>query len=198
MTTLIDPHADDLDLLDDFDFHDDDPVPPPDAERATRMLWALAYAQRDLAAQEELFDAEIRRMEQRKADVTAGLRRKVESLTEALTAYHRAVRALDPKAATIHLPSGDLVSRKQQPEWATPDKGTKEMGALVQWCLDHGLTEAVVVPTAPEPYVDKAKLKKVLAAADGRAVSVDGEIAPGITVTERPPAFDVKPVEVTR
>ena len=82
------------------------------------------------------------------------------------------------------LPGGKLVRKKQQPKFETNDE------ALVPWLEDNFMGQLVKVKKS----ADWAALKKVCSVTpDGEHVATDeGEIIPGVTVTQRPDVFKVE------
>ena len=81
------------------------------------------------------------------------------------------------------LPGGKLLVKKQQPKFETDDS------VLVPWLKHNAMTDFVKV----EERADWEALKKVIAVTDDGASVVDenGEIIPGVTVTQRPDLFQV-------
>ena len=82
------------------------------------------------------------------------------------------------------LPSGKLVYKKQAPEIKHDDE------AILAWLYENS--------QAPETYIEYketlkwGELKKVLQVAGNGMATSDGEMIPGITVTERPDVFKVE------
>ena len=81
------------------------------------------------------------------------------------------------------LPGGKLIRKKQQPKFETDDE------ALVPWLEENFMSQLVKVKKS----ADWAALKKVVSVTpDGEHVATDeGEIIPGVTVTQRPDVFKV-------
>ena len=82
------------------------------------------------------------------------------------------------------LPGGKLIRKKQQPKFETDDE------ALVPWLEENCMDQLVKV----KKFADWAALKKVCSVTpDGEHVATDeGEIIPGVTVTQRPDVFKVE------
>ena len=82
------------------------------------------------------------------------------------------------------LPGGKLIRKKQQPKFETDDE------ALVPWLEENFMSQLVKVKKS----ADWAALKKVVSVTpDGEHVATDeGEIIPGVTVTQRPDVFKVE------
>ena len=82
------------------------------------------------------------------------------------------------------LPGGKLIRKKQQPKFETDDE------ALVPWLEENFMGQLVKVKKS----ADWAALKKICSVTpDGEHVVTDeGEIIPGVTVTQRPDVFKVE------
>ena len=95
---------------------------------------------------------------------------------------------LVPKKATktqqsYQMMSGKLVMRQPGPEFDVDDEIT------VPWLKANGLEQYIKT----KETVNWIELKKVLTVTPGGMVTDDGEIVPGITVTEREPEFNAIP-----
>ena len=84
---------------------------------------------------------------------------------------------------SYELPSGKLVLKHQEPKYETKDE------ELVPWLKQNGMTDMVKV----EESAKWADLKKaLLIAPDGQSmITQDGEVVPGVTVTQREDKFTV-------
>ena len=82
------------------------------------------------------------------------------------------------------LPGGKLIRKKQQPKFETDDE------ALVPWLEENFMGQLVKVKKS----ADWAALKKICSVTpDGEHIATDeGEIIPGVTVTQRPDVFKVE------
>lgn len=80
------------------------------------------------------------------------------------------------------LPSGKLMLKKQNPEYKRDDK------AVIAWLKDNKLPQYVKVTES----LDWAALKAATGTIGGKVVTEDGEIIPGIEVTEREEKFVVE------
>lgn len=166
---------------------DDEPTAAVDAEQADRWMTRLAVlARRDAQTRilAQLRRETVDRWETEQLERTA---RQREWLVVSLRGYHAALLAEDPRAKTVHLPSGTLTARAQQPVW--------EFGPEFTAWATVAAPELLRVPPPPEPQPDKAAVKRALTVVDGRAVTADGEFAPGVTVTERGVSFTAQPSE---
>lgn len=206
--TMPDPIPDDLDdWLDGPEPPwDDEPEPPADASRADALIRRLAR----LVA-ERAHDAEQVRVhtEQVRSWSVARdeIRVRQESwLRDALCRYHQAVLARDPKALTVHLPAGDLVSRMGRPEWVVDDDfGEWVLPPACDLALDLArqkyetevariiermspLPGALTPPRVTEPAVSVNGMKDALTRRDAKGKPVEwgvteqGERPPGVTV----------------
>lgn len=81
------------------------------------------------------------------------------------------------------LPSGKLVIKQQQPEY------TRDDATIIEWMAEHDTSMHFI---KIKESVDWAEFKKVLTRNGEMMVTADGEIVPGITVTERGPVFKVE------
>lgn len=85
---------------------------------------------------------------------------------------------------SYELPSGKLVLKHQEPKYETKDE------ELVPWLKKSGMADMVKV----EESAKWSDLKKTLQIApDGQSmITQDGEVVPGVTVTQREDKFTVK------
>lgn len=123
------------------------------------------------------YEARIKRMED-------GCAYRIAFFEDKLKAYFATVpHKVTKTQENYQLPSGKLVYKRQGPEIDRKDD------LLLPW-LKENRPEMVKVSES----VDWSSLKKTLAFAEnGRTmVTEDGEIVPGITVTERPDVFKVE------
>ena len=106
----------------------------------------------------------------------------VEGLEYMLGEYFKTVPHKKTKTQEAYqLPSGKLILKKQEPEFDRKDE------LLVPW-LKQNAPEFVKVKESS----DWAGLKKTVAVFDGNVVNENGEIIPGVTVTNRPEKFVVE------
>lgn len=180
MTITTDPADVDLDawLYPDDDLPtslDHDLAPPPDADRADRML-AARRRQLDRIADVQALAARRRaEIDEWEAAQVAKLSGRVEWLEASLTAWHAAVIRLDPSRTSIELPSGTLKS--------TAVAG----GAEWEWVDDTAVTTylaeeapeltAVPPPTEPKRRPDKKAVKAAVAVVDDVAAARDARRA---------------------
>lgn len=198
-----------------------EPAPPPDAKRADGLVRRLLRLRADetvvrITATErrqdidEWQDRQVRRLQAQQ--------RWIES---ALERYHRAALERDPKALTLHLPAGDLVARKGQPEWVIEHDETEDEtdGPFWAWVLPEDaqrrieqaaelfyataqlvlseaspLPEAVRVKPPKAPELDKPGMKDALTRRNDKGKAIGW----GITAAgEQPPGLTVKEAERT-
>ncbi len=94
------------------------------------------------------------------------------------TVPHKTTRTQEVYA----LPGGRLIMKKQQP------KIEKDNTVLVKWLEENGMRDLVKVTKS----ADWAGLKKCVFVDGGKVITLDGEVVPGLTVTELPDAFEVR------
>ena len=171
--------------LDEPDY-DEPPEPPLDVNVATARLARLGRLEQTLAET-------VRAAQVRKDQIDAFVDREFERigretswLRESLRRYHEAVLRLDATRKTLHLPTGDLISRMGQAEWMIVDEA-----ALIDW-LDAHAPAAVrrPPPVAPPASVDRNAMKAALVRRDGNTVVAygldpeTGERPPGLIVND--------------
>lgn len=107
---------------------------------------------------------------------------KTAYLKEQLRQYFETVPHKSTKTQeTYKLPSGTLKLKKQNPEYIRDEE------KLLEWVKANKLS---YVKT--KESVDWAKLKKELNFVDDKALTEDGEIVDGVTVSERPSVFEIE------
>lgn len=155
-----------------------------DLDRADRTLRRLAHMDAELADVDALY--RLRRDELdawRDAARARDLRVRV-FLEARLEQFHRARLAADPRAKTLHLPSGESTSRKGQASWRYTDET-----AFVAWAQANGRNDLLRETVTP----DRGAVKKAFTAKDGMAVTADGEVVPGLAVEPPERTFTPKP-----
>jgi phage host-nuclease inhibitor protein Gam len=164
-------------------------TPDLDEEQVDRELGRLAGLRRQADDAREVAEA-------RTASINAWLEDRLETLAarattieQRLELYHRARLEKDPKALTVSLPSGTLVSKAQEPEWLVTDEK-----ALIEWADEHA-PDVVRRKPAPDAEVDRNNMKRELVKRQGRKIvarGIDpntGEKAPGLEVVARDRSF---------
>lgn len=168
---------------DDLDVAIEDPPSSIDENLAVRLLARRRHRLAEQAAFDEAWNTMLEPLLLHREQVTERNRREVERIETLLGQMLEARRADDPKLTKLDLPGGTLKSRAQQPEWSY------DAEAFIEWAQaqDDG---ADLLRTKVEP--DKNAVKGACSLPDGRpgdtvqAVTKDGEIIPGVTVTYRP------------
>jgi hypothetical protein len=94
------------------------------------------------------------------------------------TVPHKATKTQE----SYSLPGGKLILKQQQPKFETDDD------VLVPWLEANGRTGLVKIKKS----ADWATLKKSLNFVGTNAVTVDGEIVPGVKVEQRQNVFKVE------
>lgn len=159
----------------------DQPVEPfADIEGADRGLRRLARHLRERDAVTSVHQAEIDRIQKRLDDRLEIIEKAISWETEGLAMFHRGALAQDPTAKTLHLPNGTLKARAQQPTWDISPE-------FIGWAA----LNAPDLLRVPAPQPDKAEIKKALKVNGAQALTADGEVVPGVTVTPREPSFTV-------
>lgn len=106
---------------------------------------------------------------------------KTAYLKEQLRQYFETVpHKITKTQETYKLPSGTLKLKKQNPEYIRDEE------KLLEWVKANKIS---YVKT--KESVNWAELKKELKFVDNKALTVDGEIVDGITVSERPSVFEI-------
>lgn len=144
------------------------------AVHAAKLADAEAFAQRE-RDRLDLWLAGERHQAEQSSSFLAGLLRR----------YHEDRLAEDPKAKTIRLPAGELTARKVPAHWDVDDE------MVIEWAQGNGWGEVV---RQRDPEVDRPALKRTFhVTQSGTVVAPDGEVVPGITVTEGELSFKVRP-----
>jgi hypothetical protein len=193
MTTLPD-----IDLYDEWIPDDDTPLPTPEAATADTYLRWLGAAQRELDNINQAFNAEVQKLRERQADLTAGSSRRVAELTGLLEDYGRAVRVVDPKTTSIAMVHGTIATRAGSKKVVVEDEAK-----LIEWW--HGLDDEAsarlpMVHTEVKVSVSKQEIKTAIKAGsvavrDDGAVcdTLTGEVLPGISEVTGDVTVTVKP-----
>lgn len=134
-----------------------------DAEN-DKEFWKAFYAEQYKAV-EETADATI-------ANMKAMLRDYFDMKPHKVTATQE----------NYKLPSGKLVLKKRDPEFE------KDEATVIEWLKKNEQKEFVKVKES----LDWAGLKKTVTILDDCVATSEGEIVPGIKVTQREPIFDVE------
>lgn len=91
---------------------------------------------------------------------------------------HKATKAQE----SYSLPGGKLILKKQQPKFEVDDD------TLVPWLKSNFMAHLVKVKES----ADWATLKKVVNVSGSGVTTDEGEVIPGVTVTQRPDVFKVE------
>jgi phage host-nuclease inhibitor protein Gam len=174
------------DLLGEAPDYDQPPSELPDLDAVNRELRRVAKIRRDRVTYEELAEAEMVRLRAALDARREHFARMEQWHLDRLRRYHEAALSIDPKAKTVQLPNGTLKARAGQPRWES------ETDTFVEWARAHGAADLLRVTYAP----DKVAVKNRLAVSDDHAVTADGEIGPGVTVSPADTSFTVDTSEV--
>lgn len=145
--------------------------------------WALgkiraARADRDRMI--EWYKAKINEITEQTESETAYLEGMLSGYFRMTEQAHKRTKTQE----TYSLPSGKLILKKQNPEY---DYKTHQQDAIA-WLKANKMTQYVKVTET----LDWDSLKKTTGTIGGNVVTEDGEIIPGITVTEREEKFVVE------
>lgn len=158
-------------------------------EKADWAVRKIARERRRLAEERDLASCERARIDEWEAEQIERRTTATQYLEELLARYHRSVLDDDPKAKTIRLPSGELVSRKQ-PDSIVCDGGED----TIEWA-EANAPELVIVKKS----IDRSKAKQRLAPSDDEHAegftAVDpatGEVVAGLWFKRGDVRFSVK------
>lgn len=138
----------------------------------------IREAEKDRAMWKAHYDAQMEKVNKTADDSVAYFTAKLEEYFANVP--HKATKTQE----SYSLPGGKLIRKKQQPKFETDDE------ALVPWLEENFMGQLVKVKKS----ADWAALKKICSVTpDGEHVATDeGEIIPGVTVTQRPDVFKVE------
>lgn len=142
---------------------------------ATWALQKLAALRKQLAANNDLAEAEANRIAAWLEAVNEPLRRQVQFVEGILNGYAIHERTAHDRK-TIILPYGKLSTRPGQEKWEVADPD-----AFIRWAEESGHKDLLKVTTKPESLT---VIKAALAATDDGEAMLDGELVPGVTVTK--------------
>ena len=132
--------------------------------REDRDFWLSWYKQKEKEITEQT-DFDTMNLERMLADYFATVPHKSTKTQESYT-----------------LPGGKLILKKQNPEY------TRDDSTVIEWLKTNKMPQFVKI----EEKLDWAGLKAATAVFEGNVVTEDGEIIPGITVTDREAKFVVE------
>ena len=145
----------------------------------SKAEWCLEKIREAQAEKEKWRRFYADRLEQIEKDADA----TIERMQEFLRVYFDSVPHKQTRTQqSYQLPSGKLVFKHQAPEYTVKDD------ELLPWLKDNGMIGYIKTKESP----NWAELKKTLRPAGEQMATADGEIVPGITVTERPDIFKVE------
>lgn len=152
---------------------------------AMRKLAKIRQKQAENTSTAKAMTDELNSEIQRTLDWLRGVNQEEEDSASyfvgGLEAYYWKQMEDNPKSKTVKLPHGQLKSKVQQPEYIKDDE------ALLLWAKEFRLDAVKVKET-----VDWAAVKKdVKLVNDVPVDSSTGAVIDGVTVTERPPKFEI-------
>lgn len=140
------------------------------ADWALRKIAALKEQNQEV---EQMALREYERIDKWSKRETESNKASIEFIQQKLTEYLYDLRKKDPKAK-IKLPHGMVSTRKVPAKFEYDEKKT------INSLKSMGLIDFIKIKES----IDKAKLKKSVNVANGKAINADGEIIEGITITE--------------
>ena len=147
-----------------------------DDKAAQWCMQKIMEAETDRAMWKAHYEAQMEKVNKAADESIAYFTGKLEEYFA--TVPHKATKTQE----SYTLPGGKLVLKQQQPKFETDDD------KLVSWLEANGRTGLVKIKKS----ADWATLKKSLNFVGENAVTVDGEIVPGVKVEQRPNVFKVE------
>lgn len=149
-----------------------------DDKAAQWCMQKIREAETDRAMWKAHYEAQMEKVNKAADESVAYFTAKLEEYFACVP--HKATKTQE----SYSLPGGKLLRKKQQPKFDIDDE------ALVSWLDDNMMGPLVKV----KKTADWAELKKICSITpDGEHVATDeGEIIPGVTVTQRPDVFKVE------
>lgn len=147
-----------------------------DDKAAQWCMQKIREAETDRAMWKAHYEAQMEKVNKAADESIAYFTGKLEEYFA--TVPHKATKTQE----SYTLPGGKLVLKQQQPKFETDDD------KLVSWLEANGRTGLVKIKKS----ADWATLKKSLNFVGENAVTVDGEIVPGVKVEQRPNVFKVE------
>lgn len=147
-----------------------------DDKAAQWCMQKIKEAEADRAMWKKHYDAQMEKVNQAADSAVSYFTAKLEEYFANVP--HKATKTQE----SYTLPGGKLVLKQQQPKFETDDD------KLVSWLEANGRTGLVKIKKS----ADWATLKKSLNFVGENAVTVDGEIVPGVKVEQRPDVFKVE------
>lgn len=182
---------------------DTEPEPLTNAEQIDRRLATLRRAERRLAEYDAIAADRERELADRIARGRGPLVEKVGYWTRSLELTHQALLEADRSRTSVTLPNGKLTSKAGGVEWKWPDND-HEAGELLAWLAENAPAlvvqpEPLIPPARPDKNAIKAAVKartitrrdgsQVPADEQGRVITDDGEVIPGVHVVAKPRTF---------
>lgn len=147
-----------------------------DDSAAEWCMKKIRKAEADRAMWKAHYEAQMEKVNKAADDDIAYFTAKLEEYFA--TVPHKATKTQE----SYSLPGGKLIRKQQQPKFETDDE------ALVPWLEENFMGQLVKVKKS----ADWAGLKKVVTVDGDHVVTDEGEIIPGVTVTQRPDVFKVE------
>lgn len=147
-----------------------------DDKAAEWCMKKIREAEADRAMWKAHYEAQMQKVNESADSAVAYFTAKLEEYFASVP--HKATKTQE----SYTLPGGKLILKKQQPKFEVDDD------TLVPWLKSNFMAHLVKVKES----ADWATLKKVVNVSGSGVTTDDGEVIPGVTVTQRPDVFKVE------
>lgn len=147
-----------------------------DDKAAEWCMKKIKEAEADRAMWKAHYEAQMEKVNKAADESVAYFTAKLEEYFASVP--HKATKAQE----SYTLPGGKLIRKKQQPKFDVDDD------TLVPWLKSNFMAHLVKVKES----ADWATLKKVVNVSGSGVTTDEGEVIPGVTVTQRPDVFKVE------
>ena len=149
-----------------------------DDGKANWAVQKIKEAQAEIENWKQYYSGALKKIERRQQG-------RISYLTYLLRKYFESVpHKVTKTQASYQLPSGNLVLKHPGPKYETDD------AALLDWLKSNQMTDFIKVKTKEKPMW--GELKKTVTISGENVVTEDGEIVPGVTVSQPEDTFDIK------
>lgn len=140
---------------------------------ANRMLRELGIVEKRIKANTDMATSERAKITMWETSVNEPLQNRAVWLRARIEDYAAYAREQEDRK-TISLPFGRVASTPKQAEWVIGPE-------FIGWAKQSGIADLI---RYPEPQPNRSAVKSALIAdSDGNAVTLEGELVPGVTVT---------------
>lgn len=147
-----------------------------DDKAAEWCMKKIREAEADRAMWKAHYEAQMQKVNESADSAVAYFTAKLEEYFASVP--HKATKTQE----SYTLPGGKLILKKQQPKFEVDDD------TLVPWLKSNFMAHLVKVKES----ADWATLKKVVNVSGSGVTTDEGEVIPGVTVTQRPDVFKVE------